>query len=195
MIILRTVSDRVVDLNKPTVEMIDVYDIACGLSKVCRFAGQISTFYSVAQHSLLVSSLVPSQFSFQALHHDDTEAYMGDVSRFLKHSELMYGYRVLEERLDDVIKAKLGIVITPWLKDQIKIADDLAAVFEQWTMRFHQRWSPAGALHWAVDGGFVRTTFDDMFAFAHRLPPTYYTPWSSAEAEKRWLEAHRLATQ
>jgi len=72
--------------NDPRVEDINIIDIATGLANCCRFAGQCKRFYSVAEHAVLVSQCVPAEHALAALHHDDTEAYLGDVTRPLKHA-------------------------------------------------------------------------------------------------------------
>ena len=58
-----------------------VDDIAHGLSQTCRFTGQTSEFYSVAQHSVIVSHLVEPPHQLGALFHDASEAMMGDIIR------------------------------------------------------------------------------------------------------------------
>ena len=60
-----------------------IEDIAAGLSNICRYAGQCSGFYSVAEHSLLVSE-VAFDHAYAALMHDAAEAFIGDVTRPLK---------------------------------------------------------------------------------------------------------------
>ena len=62
-----------------------IEDIAHGLAFQCRFNGQTGTFYSVAQHSLMVMSLVPEELQFAALLHDAAEAYLGDMVKPLKN--------------------------------------------------------------------------------------------------------------
>lgn len=56
-----THSGRQFDLVNPTAAMISPLDIAHSLSNLCRFNGHTRTHYSVAQHSMLVSKLVPDQ--------------------------------------------------------------------------------------------------------------------------------------
>lgn len=64
---------------------VDLFDIAASLSKICRFAGATSVPYSVAQHAVLVSTIVLSLpgatalIALQALHHDDHEMVTGDI--------------------------------------------------------------------------------------------------------------------
>jgi len=57
---MSTCSGRVIDLAGAMVDpgVIHLDDIAGGLSRICRFAGQTTTFYSVAQHAMLVSAIV-----------------------------------------------------------------------------------------------------------------------------------------
>lgn len=80
-----TFTGRCVSLYDPTPDMISLVDIAHALSHVCRFGGHTREFYSVAQHSCLVSYLAPAEWRLAALMHDATEAYLGDVIRPLKN--------------------------------------------------------------------------------------------------------------
>ena len=68
--LFNTASGGTISLIEPLLETITIGDIACGLSKVCRFGGQIKDFYSVAQHSVLVCMLAPDDLKFEALMHD-----------------------------------------------------------------------------------------------------------------------------
>lgn len=87
----------------PRPEDIDVYDIIHALSNLSRFNGHCTEFYSVAQHSVLVSLMCPDQDALWGLLHDATEAYLADVPSPLKKCPEFAFYRLAEERLMAVI--------------------------------------------------------------------------------------------
>jgi uncharacterized protein len=112
---LQTVSGRWVNPFDPDPEQLDADDIARALANQCRFGGHSRTFYSVAQHSVIVSELVEErggdvEDAFAALMHDATEAYLGDMPHPIKHrSELGAAFKEAEDRLEQVIRARFRI--------------------------------------------------------------------------------------
>ena len=49
----------------PRAEDLDIVDIAHALSNNCRYTGHVRKFYSVAQHSVLASQLVPEEHAMK----------------------------------------------------------------------------------------------------------------------------------
>lgn len=82
---------------------ISLVDIAHALSNICRFTGHSKQFYSVAQHSIIVSDNLPPELKLAGLLHDASEAYICDVSRPVKHSEALSGYRDIEEKVMNAV--------------------------------------------------------------------------------------------
>lgn len=79
----------------PSAEDVDIVDISHSLSMQCRYAGHCKMFYSVAEHSVLVSYLVPPEHALTALMHDATEAYLVDVPRPVKRQ--LPNYKEIEQ--------------------------------------------------------------------------------------------------
>lgn len=69
-------------------------DIAVGLGRQSRYGGQTGAFYSVAQHSVLVS-LFCGEYRLEGLMHDAAEAYIGDLLGPIKVG--MPDYKRLED--------------------------------------------------------------------------------------------------
>lgn len=93
----------------PEPEWIDPADIAHALSNLCRFTGHTSDFYSVAQHSVLVSCYLPEDLALAGLLHDATEAYLTDISTPLKQVMDMEAYRERERQLMRVVEVRFGL--------------------------------------------------------------------------------------
>ena len=112
---LQTVSGRWVNPFDPHPEQLDAGDIARALANTCRFGGHCRVFYSVAQHSVIVSRLVEERGGdvedvFAALMHDATEAYLGDMPHPLKHrSPLGAAFRQAEDLLEEAIRERFAI--------------------------------------------------------------------------------------
>lgn len=84
-----TISGRSFDLKAPVPADIDIKDIGHALSNICRFAGHVKEFYSVAEHSVAVAAWLRKQgfapgVQMAGLLHDAHEAYTGDLPTPLK---------------------------------------------------------------------------------------------------------------
>lgn len=100
-------------------EDISEFDIAHSLGFQCRYNGHTRVFYSVAEHSILMSYAVPEEDALWALLHDAPEAYIGDMVRPLKKH--MPEYRAIDERIMDVICVRFGLPLG--MPESVKEAD------------------------------------------------------------------------
>jgi hypothetical protein len=191
MIRFRTVSDRRIDLSAPDPADVDVQDIACALGNLCRFTGQVRDFYSVAQHACTVARLLPRTLRYAGLHHDDSEAYLNDMTRHLKHSPALEGFRYFEAIWTAAIEEALGITLVPEDRQVIKAADDVVAVYEQFVIRYRRTWDLA-FIDQALDEGFIseRAPKALLKELAHHLP-RHHQAWAPREAEHWFLQDHR----
>lgn len=91
-------------------DQIDIEDIAHALSYICRFNGHVSRFYSVAQHSLMVSDKMPGTVreKLAALLHDAAEAFVCDIPSPFK-PVLGANYRLLYDSVQGAIDRKFGV--------------------------------------------------------------------------------------
>ena len=106
----------------PDPELIDIRDIAIGLSRESRFNGhtQGNHPYSVAQHSVLASQVVPHEMELWGLLHDASEAYCKDLTWSVK--TLLPEYKELENKILRAVAVKFDL---PWPPPpEIKEADN-----------------------------------------------------------------------
>ena len=107
---------------------ISIIDIAHGLSLKVRFAGHVNKFYSVADHSINVASLVPDEFKLEALLHDASESYLFDMVTPLKGS--FPEYVALDNKIQALIYHKFGVTPTAESHRKVKEADTIMLVSE-----------------------------------------------------------------
>ena len=132
----RTRSGRLVDLRAPRAADMHLPDIAGALSKMCRYNGHVARFYSVAEHSVLLSrhlSRVTGSLDHArwALLHDASEAYTPDVTAPLKRT--LGEWEAIEAPFLIAIAAAFGLSLPMpalvHLADVRIVADETAALF------------------------------------------------------------------
>lgn len=124
---IRTRVGTYFDFENPEGSEVVLADIAHALGNLCRFTGHTRWFYSVAEHSVHCSFLVPEKDAAAALMHDAVEAYVGDVSRPLK--SLLPGYKEIEQRVERAVLSRFGIAHP--LPESVKRADMMMLRLEQ----------------------------------------------------------------
>ena len=93
---MATTAKNKFDFLDLTSNKFDMREIANSLSMLCRFNGHVPTFYSVAQHSVLVSNLCPKRHKLTGLLHDAMETYIGDIVSPLKQQVEICGFTAEE---------------------------------------------------------------------------------------------------
>lgn len=129
----------------PRPEDICIEDIAHNLSNLCRFGGSCTSFYSVAEHSYHVSTIVPKEHALCALLHDAPEAYILDVPTPLK--KYLTNYQEMEDRIWKVISEVFQLPLE--LPKEVKEADyavlltEKACLMNSCSQAWAERGSPA----------------------------------------------------
>lgn len=103
-----SVSGRAISLFDPQPDSFDITDIAHALAMQPRFNGNTRSHYSVAQHSVLVSELVPADCALAALLHDASEASLGDIVSPVKRV-LRELFAPIEARVMAAIHERFGL--------------------------------------------------------------------------------------
>jgi len=124
---IETYTGRHVDILDPDPNEIVIEDIAHALANTNRFGGHTQVPYSVAEHSLRMSYIVPPELALEALMHDAQEAFVGDMPSPFK--KVMPEFQGLEDSMEAAIRAAFGL---PGQKHspEIKYYDDQMLVTE-----------------------------------------------------------------
>lgn len=118
----------------PRPEDLDIEDIAHALSMQCRFSGHCRKFYSIAQHSVLVS--VACDDPHLGLLHDAAQAYLPDVASPLKD---VYGlHNVTKSHLLGEILLWCGLTCIPHMPESVKTADRRMLATERRALMNHR---------------------------------------------------------
>lgn len=101
---------------EPDIEKIKIEDIAHALAYQCRYAGHSRYHYSVAQHSIYISAVLPKKLALAGLLHDAAETYLTDIPRPLK--PFLPDYKKWERNLEELICQKYRVdIFDPAIKE------------------------------------------------------------------------------
>lgn len=135
-----TITEAMIDSLQPHIHdptHIRWEDIVAGLGNTCRYGGQCYGYYSVAEHSIMVSQLMteivnrqsvlnagygmlhPVDAAHYGLIHDGPEAYMGDMPRPIKGRMGMF--KLIENQWWELFKQRFEIEESP---DMIRLKEE-----------------------------------------------------------------------
>ena len=126
---LQTFTGRAFWPCDPDPEDVAIEDIAHALARQCRFGGHVTcAHYSVAEHSVRVSWIVPEAHALAALLHDAAEAYVIDVPRPVKNA-LGEAYRAIERGVARAVGLCFGVELVD-LHPEVRLADEIMLATE-----------------------------------------------------------------
>jgi 5'-deoxynucleotidase YfbR-like HD superfamily hydrolase len=136
---IQTYSNKKFNILDPQPDEICIEDIAHALSQQCRFTGHTKFHYSVAQHSYYCSTIVAPEFALEALLHDASEAYIGDMSRPMKHfTAAGEEYVKVERKIEECIARKFNLPTK--MSEEVKRADNLMLYAEKTALMSRMEW-------------------------------------------------------
>ena len=144
---IQTYSGKKITIRHSEDNEYTLIDIAHALSLQSRFVGHTEKLYSVAQHSVIVSQVMPPQTPIKtkliALLHDASEAYLGNVSRPLKR--FLIHYRDIEEAMQAGIYKYYDLEPTAEELEMVKFYDNCVLAIE-----YKQLMQQVQTLYWNV---------------------------------------------
>lgn len=178
---ITTYTGRKVNPLDLKVEDICIDDIAHHSALINRFCGSTKKPVTLAQHDVYVSRLLDGTgWEMEGLFHDAPEAYLGDVTKWVKRMPEMKAYREADLRAWRIICEALGIRVAgdPDVNSIVRRADDLMVRFEA----MHQQRNP-----------------EHLFAVPTHPRPTQFEidevgawkPWTWQAAERGFWDRYR----
>lgn len=170
---IETCKGRAFYLEAP---VFDIEEIAHSLSNVCRYAGHCVRFYSVAEHSYLVSRIMDVLKlgdPLEGLLHDGTESVLADIASPWK--ALLPDYKRIEHKLDAALRKQFEL--PPEITDGCKTADWVALAIEA------KRLLPSRGRDWPMPEG-VREKAMEFETICHG---GWYLGMPPADAKSRFL--------
>lgn len=156
------------DYEAPEESDVTLDDLASALSNICRFSGHLPCFYSVAQHLVNTSRIVPVEHAFDALMHDTAEAFTNDLPTPLKWSLPIF--KELEVKIEAAMAQKFGFNF-PY-PDEVKLADTQMLLLEKNYVKLDDR---------------VWPYYEDI-KFEHLRDLVDLKPWQPIRAKREFLE-------
>ncbi|USN15549.1 hypothetical protein KIKIMORA_04310 [Brevundimonas phage vB_BpoS-Kikimora] len=168
------------DFLEPDTTPLTIEDVAAGLSRICRFTGQLgahidpNAVYTVAQHSVLASENCEPGYELEALLHDASESVLGDVSSPLK--QLMPCYRAIEHGVEASIARTFNLPTK--MSAPVKAIDLVMLATEKRDLMPR------------------RPEDTEVWALLRDVDPLPFTirPWSPSEARNRFLHRYVFLT-
>lgn len=174
-------------------------DVGQSLGNQCRFTGFTRRFYSVAEHSVILSHLVDPEHAKAALIHDAPEAYVKDTARPLKKAYPITA--TFEDPIWAVMAPAWGVDLK--LPDQVVEYDmricsneKIALLSPNWEEQEHwrayiEKYPPLPGVEFApfcppeVAGVLWVSRFNELFGTEHPMPSIADV---EAEASRRAVE-------
>jgi hypothetical protein len=188
---LVSASGKCISVEHPTVNDIDLFDVANGLAAEQRYGNRLPT--NVAHHSCMVAELasfwavtqkdliypvLPEQIALVALFHDASEAYLGDVISPVK--KFLPDYEKLEKDWMTVCSLRFGFDLSLLHHRLVKDADRAVHLCEVF---FHAEYPTE---RYAVSQDEL-DTFIPMYIRQCKALASLEKPWAKAEATFNFL--------
>jgi len=167
---IQTITGTYFQFLKPEEHDYPIHEIAHALSQLCRYTGHTAKFYSVAQHSVHVSKIVPHSMALEGLLHDASEAYLGDVTSPLKR--LLPDYTAIEAATEAAIAHRY--FLSHPMPPEIRTADLTMLLTEKRDLMPKR---PVDAEHWPA--------YPDI-----KPLPGIVVPWASEFARDAFLRRY-----
>lgn len=159
---MQTFRGNHINLEEFTPENVDILDIAKSLDLVNRYNGHTRVAMPVALHAVTVARYIELEhndfdLALIGLHHDDAEAYVGDMNKWLKRMPQMEYYRMIEQRVHNAIMDYFSLPRE--LPDAIHEADRMM-------LRFEVTWLYG---KWEAPAGYDKLSDQEWSRIADRL--------------------------
>lgn len=131
-------------LSGNTLENYEIEDIATGLSNICRWGGQTATWFSVAEHCVMVADAM-TDYKINGLMHDAAEFVFQDMPTPVKAQ--LADYKTAEDYFQGKIYDRFGIKNNTLIKTLVKQADLKVRDWESihYVTRITTAWTPREA--------------------------------------------------